>query len=434
MSKDLKPKQKLGHPRLSLRKRIAIWSVVGVACAGGVYAAFRYTGTTEVDVAVAAVRRGDFIISVKNRGEIRSVRSVLLTAPQVPDPRIVKLADSGKPVKKGDIIIEFDGVQQEQNLIEKSTDVRTADSEIVQTKAQHKIENEMDGMNLTQSEYNVERAKLEASKAEILSEIEGAKDRIDVTVSEGDLGQVKTAIQSRQISHSADIERLAQKKDKAIRDTELAKGYLTKMVMRAPNDGIVNILPNFRAGGSFGQSPPPFKEGDRVWTGAAIAEIPDLSEMRVELKLEEVERGKIKLGDPVQVRVDAVPEKELHAVMDWISPIATLVFRTFPPEKLFPARATLKNLDSRLRPGMSASAEIIVERQPNVLLIPARASFLKNGKPTVYVQKGRQFLTRTIEVGRRTDEDLVVLKGLKEGELVTLESPEEAARRSKKKL
>jgi HlyD family secretion protein len=156
--------------------------------------------------------------------------------------------------------------------------------------------------------------------------------------------------------------------------------------------------------------------------------------MRVELKLEEVDRGKLKLGHPVRVRVDAVPEKEFNADMDWISPIAQLVFRTFPPEKLFPARATLKNLDPRLRPGMSASAEIIVERQPGVLLIPARASFMLNSKPAVYVQKGQQFLTRIIEVGKRNDEDLVVLKGLKEGELVTLENPAEAAKRGKKKL
>src|SRR5579862_9849479 len=435
-SKDLKPKQKLGQSKNTAKKRVAIAIAVIALCAGGGYAGYRYSGlgTTEVDVAVARVRRGDFIISVKNRGEIRSTRSITLTAPQVPDPRIVKLAESGKPVKKGDVVVEFDPVQQEQNYIEKSTSVRTADGEIVQTQATHKIENEMDNMNLMSAEYNVERAKLEASKAEILSEIEGAKDRIDVGVSEGELGQVKTAIQSRKISHSADRERLDQKKDKAVRDTDLAKGYLSKMVIRAPNDGIVNILPNFRAGGSFGQSPPPFKEGDRVWTGAAIAEIPDLSEMRVELKLEEVERGKIKLGEPVQVRVDAVPEKEFDADMDWISPIAQLVFRTWPPEKLFPARATLKKLDPRLRPGMSATAEIIVDKEPNVLLIPARASFQKNGKPTVYIQKGQQFLTRTIAVGRRNDDDLVVLSGLKEGELVTLENPAEAAKRARKKL
>lgn len=434
MSKDLKPKHKLGRPRVSTRRRAIVWILAVAACAGGAYAAYRYTGTTEVDVPVAKVRRGDFIIAVKNRGEIRSTRSVILTAPQVPDPRIVKLAESGKPIKKGDVVVEFDAVQQEQNFIEKSTSVRTADSEIVQTRASHKIENEMDGMNLMTSEYNVERAKLEASKAEILSEIEGAKDRIDVTVSEGELGQVKTTINSRKISHNADLERLDQKKDKTIRDMDLAKSYMSKMVIRAPNDGIVNLLPNFRAGGSFGSSPPAFKEGDRAWTGAAIAEIPDLSEMRVELKLEEVDRGKVKLAQPVRLRVDAIPEKEFYADVDWISPIAQLVFKTFPPEKAFPARATLKNLDPRLRPGMSATAEIIVEKQTGVLLIPARASFLRNNKPTVYVQKGQQFLTRTIEVGKRNEDDLVVLSGLKEGELVTLESPAEAAKRAKKKL
>jgi HlyD family secretion protein len=136
----------------------------------------------------------------------------------------------------------------------------------------------------------------------------------------------------------------------------------------------------------------------------------------------------------VKLRVDAIPEKEFTAELDWISPIAALVFRTWPPEKLFPARATLKNLDDRLRPGMSATAQIIVESQPNVLLIPARASFQQNGKPTVYVQQGQQFLTRTIEVGKRNDEDLVVLSGLKEGEMVTLENPAEAAKRARKKL
>jgi RND family efflux transporter MFP subunit len=434
MSKDVKPKQRLGrvNPR---RQKIITWAVVLLMCGGGVFAAYRYTGTTEVEVAVARVRKGDFIISVRTRGDIKSTKSVLLTAPQVPDPRIVKLAESGKPVRKGDVVIEFDAVQQEQNFIERSTSVRTADSEIVQTKATHKIANEQDAMSLMQSEYDVERAKLEASKAEILSEIEGAKNRIDVGVSEGALNQVKTAITSRKVSQQADLDRLDQKKDKTVRDVALAKSYLSKMQITAPNDGIVNVLPNFRSGGSFGQSPPPFKEGDRAWTGAAIAEIPDLSSMFIDLKLEEVDRGKLKLGQTVRIRVDAIPEKEFAAELDWISPIAALIFRgQGTADKTFPARATLKKLDSRLRPGMSASAEIIIERDPSALLIPARASFTLNGKPAVYIQRGQQFTTRQIAVGKRNEEDIVVLGGLKEGETVTLENPAEAVKRARKKL
>jgi RND family efflux transporter MFP subunit len=290
-------------------------------------------------------------------------------------------------------------------------------------------------MNLMTSQYNVERSKLDASKAEVVSEIEGAKSRIQVGVSEGEKKQVETAIDSRKVQHEADIERLNQKKDKSLRDVEQSKTYLSKMVIVAPSDGIVNLLPNFRSGGSFGQSPPRFKEGDNAWTGAAIAEIPDLSEMRIELKLEEVDRGKLKLGQPVKIRVDAIPEKEFTAELDWISPIASLIFKGFgASDKVFPCRATLRALDPRLRPGMSASAEIIIERQPSALLIPSRASFIEQGKPAVYVQQGQQFLKRKIEVGRRNEEDIVVLSGLKEGEMVTLESPAEAAKRAKKKL
>ncbi|RPH47453.1 MAG: HlyD family efflux transporter periplasmic adaptor subunit, partial [Lysobacterales bacterium] len=178
-----------------------------------------------------------------------------------------------------------------------------------------------------------------------------------------------------------------------------------------------------------------FKEGDRAWTGAAIAEIPDLSEMHIDLKLEEVDRGKLKLGQSVRIRVDAIPEKEFIAELNWISPIASLIYRGGgTSEKSFPARATLKNLDPRLRPGMSATAEVIIEREPNALLIPVRASFTQNDKPAVYIQHGQQFLIRQIQVGKRNEEDMIVLSGVREGELVTLENPAEAAKRAKKKL
>lgn len=432
MSKDLRS-GRLGKGASSRKKKIAGWLATLLICGGGAFAAYRYGGTTEVVVATARARRGDFVIAINTRGEVRSTRSIVLTAPQVPSPRIVKLAESGKPIKKGDVVVEFDSAQQEQTYLEQSTNVRTADSEIVQTKASHRMTNEADAMSLMQSGYDVERAKLEASKAEILSEIEGAKNRIDVGIAEGDLNQVKVAIDAHKVQQDADLQRLQQKKDKTLRDMGRAKGYLSNMVIRAPLDGIVNILPNFRAGGSFGSMPPPFKEGDAAWTGAAIAEIPDLTSMRVELKLEEVERGKTQLGQQVRVRVDAIADKEFLAELDWISPIATLNFARFgSPEKTFPAYASLKNLDPRLRPGMSASAEIVIEKQVGALLIPARASFVHNGKPAVYVQKGQQFIAREIQVGKRNENDIVVLKNLRDGEIVTLENPFEAAKRAKK--
>lgn len=433
MSKDLKPKQKLGQGAGSRRGRMILWVFLLLLMGGGGYAAYRYNTSTPVEVPTAKVRKAEFAITVKARGEVRSTRSVILSAPQVPSPRITKLAESGKMIKAGETVVEFDAAQLEQYYLNFVTTVRTTDSEIVQQNASHKMVDEQDAMSLMTSQYNVQRSELEASKAEIVSEIEGAKNRIDVGISKGELGQVQASIKSHDVQQQADLERLNMKRDKNLRDTERVKGYLSKMTIKAPTDGMVNILPNFRAQGSWGSTPPSFKEGDTAWTGAAIAEIPDLSEMRIELKLDEVDRGKIQLGQPVKVRVDAIPDREFTANLDWISPIAALQFRGFGSnEKSFPARATLKSTDPRLRPGMSASAEVLIESAPNSLLIPLRASFTEKGKPAVWIARGTTFQKRIIEVGKRNESDIVVLKGLQENDRIALENPDEVAKRAKK--
>ena len=410
--------------------------MIGLAvCGGGLYAAYRSSMTTEVEVAVAPVRRADFVVSIRVRGEIKSAHSTVLRAPQAPGLRIVRLARQGSPVKKGDVVVEFDPVTQEQAVIQRTLQVQSIQGSIDQLKATQAINRGADTMSKMTSEYGVESAKLDASKAEVISAIEGEKYRLSVGVQEGSLQQVKASLNAHVVGDTADTFRLTQQKDKASRDLATANGYLGMMQLRAPSDGVVNVLSNFRSGGSFGQTPPPFKEGDTVWNRAEIVEIPDLSELFIDLKLQEVDRGKLQIGQPVRIRVDAIPDKEFTAKLDYVSPIAVLVFRGgAASEKTFPAHATLTALDPRLSPGMSASAEVIVEREPSRILIPIRASFDRDGKPAVYLQRGKTFRLAPIEVGNRNDDEIVVLNGLKEGDVVTLENPAEAAKRAKKKI
>ena len=216
-SKDQRPSQRLGksNPR---RVKFITWALVLGLFGGGAFAAYRYTGTTEVEVPVSRVRRGEFVISVRTRGDIKSARSLILKAPQVPGLRIVRLATAGRPMKKGEVVVEFDGSQQDQNVISRTTTVRAADGDIVQTKATQKIDDEADSMSKMSSEYDLERAKLDASKAEVLSQIDGEKNRIQVGVSEGSLQTVKASINAHQVGHEADLSRLNQRKDKTVRD------------------------------------------------------------------------------------------------------------------------------------------------------------------------------------------------------------------------
>jgi HlyD family secretion protein len=439
-SKDLRPEQRLGRGNPK-RTKMIFWAVGLLACGSGLYAAYHYASTTEVEIPVARVRKGDFVISVRTRGDIKSTRSIFVTAPQVPSLRIVRLAKNGQSVHKGEVVVEFDREAQENNIISRQNMVQQYQGTITQQLASRKMQDEQDAFSKVQNEFSLERAKLEASRAAVLSPIDGEKNRISVTVAEGTLQTTRAKMNANDVSADATMLRANQQLNNADKNLKLTQSYLTQMELRAPADGVVNILPNFNARGTFGRSgQPPFKEGDSVWTGAQIMEIPDLSEMYIDLKLDEVDRGKIALAQNVKVRVDSIPDKEFLGVLDFISPAATVVYtgsgtnQQTNADKVFPATATLKALDPRLRPGTSASAEVIIERQADSLMIPVRANFDKNGKPAVYVQKGAGFELRQVQVGKRNEDDVVIVGGLKEGDVVALEDPVKLAKKGKKKI
>jgi multidrug efflux pump subunit AcrA (membrane-fusion protein) len=95
-SKDIKPKVRLGQTAESLRRRKILTAVALLAAAGGGYYYYQQSNPTKVEVPVAKVRRGEFVIAVKTRGDVRSTRSVTISVPQIPDPR------QNHPQRRGD--------------------------------------------------------------------------------------------------------------------------------------------------------------------------------------------------------------------------------------------------------------------------------------------------------------------------------------------
>ena len=149
------------------------------------------------------------------------------------------------------------------------------------------------------AQYNLERSKLDASKAEVVSAIEGAKSRIDVGVSEGDLKVVNTVIGAHKTTQKSDIDRLDNARAKRSGTWTVRRAICRRWCCGRRRTGSSTCCRTSGLRARFGSAPPPFKEGDQAWTGASIAEIPDLSQMRIELKLEEVDRGRLKLGQTV---------------------------------------------------------------------------------------------------------------------------------------
>ncbi|RPI11868.1 MAG: HlyD family efflux transporter periplasmic adaptor subunit [Acidobacteriales bacterium] len=91
--------------------------------------------------------------------------------------------------------------------------------------------------------------------------------------------------------------------------------------------------------------------------------------------------------------------------------------------KLPPPPGEDSGLQVLLRPGLLADLEVIIEKIPNAISIPAQAVFEKEGKPVVYVRSGERFEERAVRLAKRSESTMVIASGLKAGEEVALADP-----------
>lgn len=376
-------------------------------------------------VPTAAVRRGEFVEYVSLRGNVKALRSIQLAAPSIAgDLQIIKLAPMGAMVKKGDVVVQFDATTLQATLDQKRSELKSSEADIDHSRAEARLSKEQQATDLLAARYDVDRAQLDTNKQEILSEIDGAETKLKLTDAEQKYKELQQKDISTKASNDADIESKQQKREKSLFDVRLAERQVASLTLRAPADGMVTIMPNFRARNwTSGGSTPDFKEGDRAWSGAVVAQLPDLNTVRISARVDESDRGRLKSNQPAIVRIDAIADKEFAGAVAEISPLAKLDYSSWPFTKNFDIALQIQENDSRIRPGLSASARIAVEKIPDAILVPAAAVFERDGRSLVYVLNGSRFEERTVEVGRRGRTDILIAKGLQPGEKVALKDP-----------
>lgn len=406
------------------KRRWATILVVAVVLAGILlFGAFRFAKAVP-DIPSALVQRGEFVDYIQLRGEIKAVTAVTIAAPfEAGDLQILKIAANGQQVKKGDVVVEFDTTTLKQALAQDQSTMKSSDAEIQQSRAQARIKEEQDLTDVMKARYDVEAAKLDASKQEILSKIEGEEAELKLADAEQKLKELETKLTADKASDVADIQSKEQKRDKSLYQVQRSDHSLHILTLKAPIDGMVALDTNWRASSMFGNGAP-FKAGDRAWPGAAIAELPDLSKLNITVRIDEAERGRIQIGQNASVRIDAIPEGEFNGHVSEISTLASIDFSAgWPFPKNFSMTVALDNQDAKLRPGMSTNVRIATDRIPNAIIIPAGALFHKEGQSVAYVLRGSQFDERRIEVERRSGDQLLISKGLQPGDRIALQDP-----------
>jgi len=363
--------------------------IVILGLAGGAYWFWKNRATTgnggrmSTRPTTAEVIQTNINFAVNAAGEISPAEQVSVR-PEI-NGRIETLpVDLGDNVKKGDLLFKLD------------------DAELQQQRAS----------NLT----DIERAKLELEKAE--RDFKRAEElRNDKLISQELFDDTRT---SYQLAKNA-LER-SQK------DLAIIEERLTKTEVRAPFDCTVLTRPV-----SIGQA---VSGSGGVSGGTEVLTIADLTSMVINAHVNQADVPRLRVNQRVEVAVEAVVGLSVTGVVERIAPQATIKNNI----KGFAARILLKNVDPRIRPGMTANVKIPVASADNVTAVPLAAVFTEKNPETgryerfVYVQKDGTFEKRNVKVGVADYFFVEIQDGLAAGEIVSLELPKEEHEKKARQL
>ena len=205
------------------------------------------------------------------------------------------------------------------------------------------------------------------NKGDTVSRIENEQAKLTLSDNEQKLQELEAKVTSDVTSNEADLASKKRKREKALFDLQRAERGIQNLQLRAPAAGMVNVLTNYRASGPWGGQEVEFHEGDRAWPGAAIMELPDLSSVHLEARLDEADRGRLQVGQEATIRIEAIPGREFKATIERISVLAKVDYSSgWPPARNFELGLVLAEIDPKIRPGMSAVARIATDRIPDV--------------------------------------------------------------------
>lgn len=184
---------------------------------------------------------------------------------------------------------------------------------------------------------------------------------------------------------------------------DLAKASLEETRIRAPFDGLVTEVH--------------VERGESLVIGAPVLEQVDDSGITVEAAVDEADAGRIKVGMPVRVNCDAYPDQPFMGSLMWVSQV---VDRDLRQNRHLQVEVGLDGVSPRLKVGMSADIEILIQKREDVLFVPTNAVMRKGDVHQVYVLTAGRARLRTIQTGLSNWERTEITSGLRRGESVVV--------------
>ncbi|MGR3175032.1 MAG: efflux RND transporter periplasmic adaptor subunit [Candidatus Scalindua sp.] len=332
------------------------------------------SGKNKVKFKEVIVERGTFQIIVMANGVVKSIDRIEIKSKA--SGEIVEL-----PVEEGDFIMQGDLIARLDQKDERA-EVAQAQADLDIAKAE-----------LKQAQRTFDR-RIQLFQSNLISEEEQDQIELGLAVARGKLVQATTSL-------------------------ERAKERLSESVVRAPINGI--ILQKYVEKGQIIAS-----GVSNVSGGTPIVDIADMSSVYIETGIDEIDIGKIQIGQFATVIAEAYPEIEFSGKILRIAPEAKIEQNV----TLFDVIVEVKNNDGKLKSGMNASVEIEIVKKENVLLVPAITIQILDVKDlgdyqkreanvrTVLLKQEDKFIPQMVEIGLSNFKQVIILAGVEEGSIL----------------
>lgn len=368
-------------------------------------------------------------------GELEAERGDRLSVPRTNQfqLQIRWLAEDGTAVKAGEPVVEFDNSQFASDLEEKRLAASDAASELERTTAESKTGAAEKQFAVAKARSEEEKAKIAAAVPKDLLALREYQDRqLALKRAESERAKADEDLDAATRGGARDVgvKRIALEKSQ--REIHTAEEAIDALTLRAPRTGMVLI-------GDHPWEGRKLRVGDTVWVGMMVASLPDLSAMRVQASLSDVDDGRIQPGMEVLCTLDAYPDQVFKGQVSDISPVAREARRS-PLLRFFPVHVKLDRSDPRrMRPGMSVRVEVLGAEVKDVLLAPRAALDFSAiagsaGSSRVLLASGG---TAPVKLGACAALECVVLSGLAEGtrlrSRISAEGPEGNGARTRRR-
>ena len=437
---QLLPGEPAARPPAHRRWRRLVWPLVLLTLAVGIgYGIFQRTRTQlagQSALPTEVVTRGDLRHTMTVTGTISAKESASMIAPQLQRRQggqltLVRLPQPGSYVKKGDIVAEFDRESQLEAIDDERTALVQAEAEVEKTRAAHLIALDTEGQGARNAKANWDKAVLDLKTAEVRSEIEAEKFKLAVQETEADYKQAEEQLRLTAISQQAALRSVEIQRDKAKIDLRRVENNAQGMLMRSPIDGLVVMMPILQRGsGTVTQ----VTTGEEVSPGTLFMQIVDTSGMTLTGSINQVDSQHFRAGQTAEIRLDAYPGVVFSGRLISLGALATSGSaggfsrggRTDYVKRI-PVTFSIDTQDPRIIPDLTASAEVLLDTEKDVVLASREGIWEEAAKFFAYVQRGTDavFTKREVETGASNSTQVAILAGLEPGERIALAKPPE---------